>query len=326
MAAAREVFLNLNICEHADRLGQVPAKHLCHYSRRATFTKMHEWPVFRRVTHSQTTMTDFEILASSFTLAALSLPQPFTIVESGNLCGATTVMLALLKRHLCPSCRMVSMDPGGYRTDPTVREKFTCAADSLQWAGVSDEVHLVDEITPTVEVELPVGFVFLDDGKIRFSNDPLMTLLEAKLMRGAVVAMHDAWQTGKPPNSRLSLDHPGQIGIADEMVESGVAEMLVLSRKGWATQTFTRPQEKLRSRYTALANANGDPWKSSFHHMIVVRRIPDACGAIYSAANDTIEVRAEVADGAGGTDFSRALCLPLQMDESAGPTDRLARG
>ena len=69
-----------------------------------------------------------------------------------------------------------------------------------------------------MEVELPVGFIvstralplpcpcrnrrknkkhsllgaqYLDDGKLRFYNNPLMTLLDEKMMRGAVVAFDD---------------------------------------------------------------------------------------------------------------------------------------
>lgn len=154
----------------------------------------------------------------AFLEAARTLPQPFGIVESGNLCGASTMLIALLKKRFCPKCRFVSADPGWYRL--VRKQKMTCAADMLTWAGLRDEVtltnpepisrprrpphpldnskhsmrlhgatwsaagssanllplsnllllpqvELIDDMTTSVPVELPVGFVYLDDGKAR---------------------------------------------------------------------------------------------------------------------------------------------------------------
>ena len=79
-------------------------------------------------------------IAVAFLEAARTLPQPFGIVESGNLCGASTMLIALLKRRYCPKCRFVSADPGWYRL--VRKQKMTCAADMLTWAGLRDEVRL----------------------------------------------------------------------------------------------------------------------------------------------------------------------------------------
>ena len=97
------------------------------------------------------------------------------------------MLLALLKRHLCPSCRLLSLDPGGYRR--VVGQPHDCAERSLRWAGLMDEVELVEDIGGVASFELPVGFVYLDDGKTRFSNDPLLAYEYAapRMMLGAVL-------------------------------------------------------------------------------------------------------------------------------------------
>ena len=78
-------------------------------------------------------------------------------MESGNLCGATTVFLAFLKRAFCPACPLYSVDPGIYRG--RVGQLDTCARSSLEWAGVAGDVQMLDALSASVEVELPVGFI-----------------------------------------------------------------------------------------------------------------------------------------------------------------------
>ena len=133
---------------------------------------------------AQTSGDEWDAVGSAFLVAIGSLPQPFAIVESGNLCGATTLFLAVLKRAFCRACPIYSIDPGLYRTG--VGQPVTCAGETLEWAGLRAEVILIDgSLSASVELELPVGFVYLDDGKIRFC------WLDEKMMHGAVIAMDD---------------------------------------------------------------------------------------------------------------------------------------
>ena len=59
---------------------------------------------------------------------------------------------------------------------------MSCAHDQLEWAGLRDEVVLHDGPTTAAQIEWPVGFVYLDDGKSRFWNAPVLAYLRDKLM------------------------------------------------------------------------------------------------------------------------------------------------
>ena len=146
---------------------------------------------FTTSVHAQTSADEWRAIGTAFLTAVARLPQPFAIVEAGNLCGATTIMLAILKRRWCPTCPLYSLDPGAYRRD--VGQPYSCARDALAWSGLLEEVELLDDISGVLSVETPVGFVYLDDGKARVCNDPLMAYLNAKMMLDAVVAVDDAW-------------------------------------------------------------------------------------------------------------------------------------
>ena len=98
------------------------------------------------VAHSDLFAADWRTIGSMFALAALTNPQPFAIVESGNFCGGMSGYLAILKRILCPSCPYFSLDPGGYRKKRHVR--FTCHRASLAWLGLAEDVTFVDEPSP----------------------------------------------------------------------------------------------------------------------------------------------------------------------------------
>ena len=164
-------------------------------------------------------LASFDILpvGAAFIMAALTLPQPFTMVEAGNLCGGSTVYLAMLRRKFCPRCRLISVDPGGYRQ--RLQRSMSCATETLQWSGLADEqTTLVDDVSAVLSFEQPVGFVYLDDGKTRFYNDPFWTNVEDRLMLGAIVALDDAWMQEPLPHS---TDHIGQITFAHELITSG---------------------------------------------------------------------------------------------------------
>lgn len=108
---------------------------------------------------------DWRAIGAGFVLAALSLPQPFAIVESGNFCGGTTGMLALLRRELCPRCPYVSLDPGAYRVKR--HASIGCHRAALEFAGLSDQVTFVEEPSAALgALEPPVGFMYIDGGKV----------------------------------------------------------------------------------------------------------------------------------------------------------------
>lgn len=193
------------------------------------------------------------------------------------------------------------MDPGGYRASRSMA--MSCARNAVAWAGVADEVELTDDLTSTAQVELPVGFVFLDDGKIRFSNDPLMTLLEQKFMDGATVAMHDAYQA--EPDSPVSIDHAGQAALAEELVRGGMFTPLVLPRH----PVRGLPTRKVAQYLGPRATRNGDPFEHFHrpHHVVVVQRIARS----QPTWNDTISIRAEpLRSKAEGTYSELSIELP----------------
>jgi predicted O-methyltransferase YrrM len=138
---------------------------------------------------------DLQAVGAAFLLAASSLPQPFAIVESGNLCGGSTTLLALLRRRFCPSCPFYSVDPGWFR--PVMGHPHSCARDTLAWAGLSAEVNFHDGPGASLtSLESPVGFVYLDDGKARYFkcvNRIPTHAPEACLLTGARVRI-PSWQ------------------------------------------------------------------------------------------------------------------------------------
>ena len=62
-------------------------------------------------------------------------------------------------------------------------------------------MQLVEDVGGVARPSLPVGFVYLDDGKTRFSNEPLLSYATPRMLVGAVVAFDDSWQLEKLPNS-----------------------------------------------------------------------------------------------------------------------------
>jgi hypothetical protein len=166
---------------------------------------------------------DWKSIGTMFVLAALTLPQPFTVIENGNFCGGTTGFLALLRRELCPSCPFISLDPGAYRKRRHAR--FSCTRDALAFAGLSSQVDFVDQPAPVIEATLPVGFVYLDGGKVRFCNSPLHATLEERMLVGSLIGLDDTWQASSLP---FSVEHYGQIMNVHELVGSGDWEPLIV--------------------------------------------------------------------------------------------------
>jgi len=205
-------------------------------------------------------------VATSFTLAALTLPQPFAMVESGNLCGATTAILALLKLLLCPSCTFMSADPGFFRL--VQGSSLECAAQLLAYAGLREQVQLHDSVTTAVPVpDLPVGFVFVDDGKARFYNEPLLSSLSTRLMLGSVIAFDDSWDARPVPfaESRGVNTHMGQALLAIELFEAGDYEPMAVP----PLPTRRTLSLRVRAAYDRMLQQSGAPTSGS---VLVLRR------------------------------------------------------
>ena len=186
---------------------------------------------------------DWLPIATAFATAALSLPQPFTMVEVGNYCGGATLMFALLKRIYCPTCPFFSLDPGTLRT---INRKGASLADchrkALAWAGTAQEVDLIDDFSGVVNVDMPVGFVFFDGGKFRTANDPTLTALADKMMIGSVVALDDAWQA--EANSPAAHNHFGQAMFALELIDGDFEPLIIPAidtKRKHAIKTPLRP-------------------------------------------------------------------------------------
>ena len=106
----------------------------------------------------QVAHTDMKILYRRLLQAVRTLPIPFTMLESGNLCGQSTIFLAHIKRKLCPTCRFMSLDPGYFRHVPKfaghaakLRKRYganftmqDCTKLNIEAHGLSSEVELYD--------------------------------------------------------------------------------------------------------------------------------------------------------------------------------------
>ena len=79
----------------------------------------------------------------------------------------------------------------------------------------------MQDIGGVASFELPLGFLYLDDGKTRFTNDPLLSYAAPRTLIGAVVALDDAWQHERdnPPHS--TGGHIGQMTMVHELLGSG---------------------------------------------------------------------------------------------------------
>ena len=98
LAEMQASMLGIDVC----RLGLPPAvaPGLCNASSSGTVVDLMLSPELRRVVKTDMFRDDWLPLGSAFALAARTLPQPFTVVESGNFCGGATIFLALLRRFL----------------------------------------------------------------------------------------------------------------------------------------------------------------------------------------------------------------------------------
>ena len=100
--------------------------------------------------------SDWEPMGAAFILAAQSLPQPFTVLESGNLCGGATAFFSALRKRFCPSCQVLSRDPGIGRlafggNSANAKQLFDCARHTLDFFGLAEGVEMVDTVTIAAE-------------------------------------------------------------------------------------------------------------------------------------------------------------------------------
>jgi hypothetical protein len=60
------------------------------------------------------------------------------------------------------------------------------------------------------------------DGKLRHANDALLSSIDEHVMRGAMVAMDDAWSSVSDKNASMvySFNHFGQSNLALELLEA----------------------------------------------------------------------------------------------------------
>jgi len=115
LAAAAKSIADIDVCSlDAAVLSQTVTKHACRrrgfqQSRLNGSIRMGVPELMASLKSSGLVETnllreDWLPIATAFATAALSLPQPFTMVEVGNYCGGATLMFALLKRIYCPTC------------------------------------------------------------------------------------------------------------------------------------------------------------------------------------------------------------------------------
>jgi hypothetical protein len=128
----------------------------------------------------------------AFLHAVNELPQPFTIIESGNFCGAVTVILARMKLHFCPKCRFITVDPTLQGQETKYKVYGHCTAKkTLDHFGLLDQVEVVETFAADLTPPGPIGFAYFDDGKIREAMAPQISFIEPYLMDGAYLAFDD---------------------------------------------------------------------------------------------------------------------------------------
>ena len=159
------------------------------------------------------------------------LPLPFTIVESGNFCGAVTLTIALAKAAFCPDCPFITIDPTlqahqtGSRDGKTrgayYRATNACSAKkTIEHFGLSSMVDAREQFGADLSLPSPVGFAYYDDGKIREAMAPQLALIEPYLMEGAYLAFDDYAQkhTMKGSEDRTVYDHKE---LMEELASTG---------------------------------------------------------------------------------------------------------
>ena len=207
--------------------------------------------------------SDFNAVGAAFVIAAESLPQPFAIVEHGNMCGLMTVYLAVLRRRFCPRCTLYSSDPGLYRS--AFRQELSCTRDALQWAGIEpSEVVLTDDAGAAVNLhqDIPVGFMYLDDGKLRVYNSPTVALIHDRLMVGGVLAFDDTWDT-RSRDSERSIGHLGHGVLVHELLDGGDFSELRVSHLASSVNLQGVTSASLHSFMEAHKSASGYHKKTS---------------------------------------------------------------
>lgn len=197
----------------------------------------------------------------------LELPRPFAILEIGNFCGFTTVFMALIKQKFCPKCTFISVDPkwqaSAYaRKTGNFKWPDRCdARRTIKLANLTNQVSVVLNLGLELPLpsDMPVGFIWYDDGKLRAANAPQHAAYEGRVMEGAYIGFHD-WGP-KPPQDALSSsvkcqmiikensksrgEMPEQCMFAKELVSSGQYELV---EDGEAVGTgFIRKSSKVYS-------------------------------------------------------------------------------
>ena len=208
---AHDILTELRICEDICANGKCLPGTACKSRGAAKFFDICASQEIQSVLGANQGCAAWDFLGSSFVVSALTLPQPFHIVEDGNRCGYQTIALALLRRIFCPQCTFTSIDPAF----PAPRgNNPQCDVDNLRMAGLRDDVRVVWDFSGALPTfDLPVGFVYVDDGKLLRFNDPFLSLIDTRIMVGAMVVFDDAWQE----NSGAV----GQITTGKWLVEGG---------------------------------------------------------------------------------------------------------
>ena len=151
-----------------------------------------------------------------------------------------------------------------------------------QLLQLREGVELVEDIGGALALEhLPLGFLYLDDGKTRVSNDPLLSYAAPRTMLGAVVALDDAWHRRAlaavaaspaaptaptaPPRAGAALrardsapSYAAKVAAAKAAIDAGDSYEICL------TTTFEGPETSgdVLAAYEALRDANPAPHAS----------------------------------------------------------------
>lgn len=195
--------------------------------------------------------------------AFTTLPLPFTLLESGNLCGASTCWIAAAKKAWCPECPFLSIDPGYNRRD--LKADPQCVQKNLAAAGLADQVTVLEKTGQEAPIRGPVGFVFNDDGKLRSIVSPQHALWAPFLMDGAVLGYHDYFfHTNDPDSSETPPNHRAHV---EDLLATGNFEALHLPQ--WNTNTFSKYEQVAPEELYAARKAWPKSWK---YNVAVIRK------------------------------------------------------
>jgi len=213
----------------------------------------------------------FDILAannlfSSLVTAIQTLPKPFTIIESGHLCGASTCYIASIKKFLCPECPFISIDPGYLGKELGADEN--CVLKNLQSVNLDSQVKIIKDVGQELKLHGPVGYIFNDDGKYRKIVSVQHSLWNAYLMEGGFQAYHDYYYHTE--NNDAIEATPNHRTHVHDLINTGEYE--IFHKPKWGVNTWDKKFLSIFDYDTYLQNKKVFPLSWKFDIAVIQKK------------------------------------------------------